>query len=85
MDKKSVKDKDNFFQSGLRLATMLSGWLIGPIIGALFLGRFLDAKYQTAPWLFLACLGVAFLITSFGIVREAFAFIRTIEQEQIKK
>lgn len=76
-----IGKEDNQFAQGLSLFWSLSGWLVGPIIVALFLGRFLDARYSTRPWLFLVCLGLAFVFTSFGIVRETFKYIKQIEKE----
>lgn len=71
----------NNWQKGLELFFQLSGWLVGPLIAALFLGRWLDEKYGTDPWLFLAATGFAFIITIFGIYKQAIKFIKNIEQE----
>ncbi|MDO8524110.1 MAG: AtpZ/AtpI family protein [bacterium] len=65
---------------GIALFFNLSGWLAGPIIIALFLGKWLDGKYHTGQMLFFVCLGVAFLITCFGIVKETKAYIKKIEK-----
>lgn len=57
----------------------LSGWLIGPPIAGLFLGKWLDERYQTAPWLFLATMLVAFGLSTFGIFKEAVALTRQFD------
>ena len=75
------KAKNNEWQYGLSLFVQLSGWLVGPLVAALFLGKWLDNKYGTEPWWFIICLSVAFLITSFGIVRETMGFIRRVDKE----
>ncbi len=49
----------------------LSSWIGGPIIVALFLGKWLDKKYSTEPKLFLLCVGVAFVVSTMGIVKDA--------------
>lgn len=73
------KQNDNLLRSqGLAMFFNLSGWLAGPIIVALFLGKWLDAKYHTGQILFFICLAVAFLITCFGIVKETKAYIKKI-------
>lgn len=82
MDKKEKnKNSSSDWQRGLALFIQLSGWLVGPLIASLFLGRWLDKKYDTSPWLFLATTGIAFVITTIGIVRETMRFIKNVEQE----
>ena len=63
----------------------LSGWIAGPIIIALFVGRWLDRKYHTDPWLFLLTVGVAFVVSMFGIVRDALVELKRIEKEEQAK
>jgi len=61
-----------FWQPALLMFTRMSGWIIGPVILAIFLGKWLDRKYDTEPWLFLLTVGLAFLISMFGLVKDAF-------------
>jgi len=64
----------------------LSGWIAGPIIAALFVGKWLDNKYNSKPWIFLASVGIAFIISSVGIVKEAKVMMnKIIENEKLKK
>ncbi|HCP08294.1 MAG TPA: hypothetical protein DIT25_00635 [Candidatus Moranbacteria bacterium] len=60
----------------------LSGWIIGPIILALVVGRWLDEKYGTEPWLFLLSIGIAFAISIFGIVMDAIKELKRIEKDE---
>ena len=56
------------------------------MIIALYLGKWLDNRYQTEPWLFLASMGVAFMVSSVGIVVITLKYIKEIEEEaQAKK
>ena len=73
-------DDQNYQRQGLQLFFELSGWLIGPIVVALMLGQWLDAKYQTKPWIFLTCLTLAFIATCIGIVKATKDFIKDIEK-----
>jgi len=67
------------------LFARLSGWIAGPIIAAVFVGKWLDKRYHSAPWLFLAAVGVAFIISSIGIVREAKDMMdKIVEDEKLK-
>ena len=47
----------------------MSSWLIGPVVIATVIGRFLDQRYSTKPWLFLISLGIAFSLSSIGLVK----------------
>ncbi len=51
-----------------------------------FVGKWLDRKYGTEPWLFLLSVGVAFILSMFGIVRDALKAMKDIEKEaRLKK
>lgn len=70
---KSSSDNNGapWWRDGLLLFSKLSGWIGIPIVAALFLGRWLDKKYDSEPWLFLASVGLAFALSMTGIVKEA--------------
>ena len=86
MEENKPQQDKKWYSQGIEVFVSVSGWIAGPIIGALFLGKWLDKKYQSEPWLFLACIGLAFLISSYGIVKITLAYIKKIEQEaQFKK
>lgn len=67
------------------LFTRLSGWIAGPIIAALFVGKWLDKKYDSEPWLFLISVGLAFIVSSIGIVKESKKLMNKIVEEEKKK
>lgn len=83
-DAPQKKEKGAWWKPGLFLFYRLSGWIAGPVVAAVFLGRWLDNKYKTEPWLFLLSVGVAFFISSFGIVRDTMKEMRRIEKEDKK-
>lgn len=68
------------WQPYLGLFVNLTGWLAGPIIIGLLIGRFLDGRYGIKPWGTLSCIGVAFVISNIGIVKEARRMMRQLEQ-----
>ena len=75
-----------WWQPGMLLFFRLSGWIGGPVIAGVFVGKWLDKKYGTEPWLFLATVGVAFIVSMFGIVRDTMKAMKEIErQSQISK
>ena len=73
-----------WWQPSLVLFGRLSGWIGGPVILALFLGKWLDEKYSTEPKLFLLCIGVAFIVSTFGIVRDALEAMKKITDDAQK-
>jgi F0F1-type ATP synthase assembly protein I len=81
MQEEKNNSRAPWWQPGMLLFARLSGWIGGPIIVALFVGKWLDKKYNTEPWLFLASVGVAFLISSYGIVRDTMRERKRIEKE----
>jgi len=58
----------------------VSSWIIGPIILALIIGKYLDKKYDSDPWFFLGLTGVAFFISIFGIVKILKKYLKEIEK-----
>ena len=64
------------------LFARMSGWIAGPIIIAIFIGKYLDKKYNTDPWLFLLSVGLAFVLSMTGIVRDAMQAMKDIEKQE---
>ncbi len=81
MEENKSKPETKWYSQGIEVFISVSGWIAGPIILALFLGKWLDKKYQSEPWLFLASIGLAFLISSYGIVKITLAYLKKIEKE----
>ncbi len=70
----------------LRLMARISGWIAFPVLIGVFLGKWLDKKFNTEPWLFLIMVAVCFLVSMYGLVVSALKEFKKIEQEaQAKK
>ena len=63
----------------------ISGWIVGPIILALIVGKYLDKKYDSDPWFFIGLTAVAFFISIFGILKILMKYIKEIEREAKEK
>jgi F0F1-type ATP synthase assembly protein I len=65
------KNKSNisWWQSGLRLFLKLSGWIGGSAIAGVIIGKYLDKKFHTEPWLLLTTVLVAFVFSIVMIVK----------------
>jgi F0F1-type ATP synthase assembly protein I len=83
MENKSEKNTP-WWQPGMFLFFRLSGWIGGPVIIAVFVGKWLDRKYNKEPWLFLISVGVAFVFSMFGIVYDTTRAMKEIEKDAIK-
>ena len=84
MHSKEKETKMLWWQPSLVLFGRLSGWIAGPVILALFVGKWLDKKYSTEPKLFLLCVGVAFIVSTFGIVKDAMEAMKKITDDAQK-
>lgn len=84
-NKKQEENGKKWWEPALEIFAQITGWIAGPIIIALFLGKYLDDKYQTKPWFFLGLIILAFFITSFGITRITADYIKKIEREAKEK
>lgn len=78
----AFKDGKYSFGPFLVMFTKMSGWIVSPVLVAIFLGRWLDGKYGTEPWLFLLCVGVAFLISTSGLIINASKIYRDIDMKK---
>jgi F0F1-type ATP synthase assembly protein I len=85
MEKEDKEKRAPWWQPGLVLFTRLSGWIAVPVILGVVVGKWLDRKYGTEPWLFLVTVGAAFFLSMFGIVKDALKEMKKIEKEEIIK
>ena len=82
---KRKNNSEPWWRPGLVLFGRLSGWIGGPVIIAVFFGHWLDDKYGTEPWLFLLSVGIAFFVSSFGIINDSLKEMKRIEKEEKNK
>lgn len=75
------KNQKNWWQGSLAIFLKLSGWIVFPVIAGAVLGKWMDKYYGTQPWLFLACIGGAFAISIFGLIKSALSEFSKIEDE----
>ena len=59
-----------WWQPAVMMFAKLSGWIAAPIIIALYLGKWLDKKYDSAPRLLMICIAIAFFTSMIGLVKE---------------
>ncbi|MCR4311204.1 MAG: AtpZ/AtpI family protein [Candidatus Taylorbacteria bacterium] len=69
--------KEAWWKPGLDMFGKISVWVVVPIVLALICGKYLDARFDTKPWIFIGLSAIGFGISSFGIVHTALSYLRT--------
>ena len=82
-----TKDKIEkpWWRDGLIIFAKVSGYIAIPIILASLIGKSLDKKYNSDPFIFLILTAIAFASTIFLIWREGKAYKRKMEKEEKEK
>jgi F0F1-type ATP synthase assembly protein I len=65
-----------------RLVAVTTAWIVGPVISGAIVGRWLDRKFNSDPWLFLATIGFCFIVSMFGLIMEALKEFKKIERSE---
>ncbi len=68
----------------INLLVSTTAWIVGPVLIGTFIGKLLDQRFKTEPWLFLASVGVCFLVSMFGLIRNALQEFKKIDEEYKK-
>lgn len=68
------------WRPALEIFSQISGWVVVPIVLALIIGKYLDARFGTKPWIFLSLALFGFLISSFGILKVVRKYIADIKE-----
>ncbi len=80
-----MNEKTPWWEPAVAIFSRVSGWIAGPIIVSLILGKYLDGKFGTKPWIFLTLTALAFFISTFGIVRVVGKYMKKMEDENKDK
>lgn len=78
---KNIDPKTAWWQSGMEIFLRMSGWIGGPVIIGTVVGKYLDRKFNTSPWLFLLSVGVSFIVSMAMIVKIGMGEMKKIEKE----
>jgi len=74
-----------WWQPAVEMSLRFSGWVVFPVLIAMFLGEWLDEKFNTKPWIFLASIGFAFTISMIGLIKSASEEFNKISNNSSKK
>ena len=78
------KDKNEYMRLALTIFAETTGWIAFPVIGALYLGRWLDEKQGTEPLYYFSITALAFIISSVGIGITGVKYMKRIEEQETK-
>jgi F0F1-type ATP synthase assembly protein I len=84
-NKKEPGNNKSWWQPALVIFARSLGWIAAPVILGSYLGRWLDKKYDTEPWLFIGTVGLAFFISMFGLIKETAEQYKKIEKDHENK
>ena len=73
--------KNESWALALKVTARLASWIAFPVILGTFLGQWLDKKFGTEPWLFLGTIGLAFIISMYGLIINALQEFKKIDKE----
>ncbi len=81
MESENEKKDGPWWKPAYEIFSEVSTWIAVPIIIALIGGKALDKYYGTKPWMLLGCAGIAFITSSFGIVKTVKRYQKKISEE----
>ena len=84
IDNKKTK-KQIWWQPAVFLFTKVSAWIVGPLLIALFLGKFIDQKFHTEPLFFIILISSAFLLSMIKLFKEVAQQMKIIEKYNTEK
>lgn len=84
-NKKELDNNKVWWQPALIIFARSLGWIAAPVILGSYLGKWLDKKYGTEPWLFISTVGLAFFISMFGLIKETAEQYKKIEKNNKEK
>ncbi|MFA6325518.1 MAG: AtpZ/AtpI family protein [Candidatus Paceibacterota bacterium] len=78
------KIKKPWWRDGVIIFVKVSSYIAFPVIIASFVGKSLDKKYNTEPFIFFILITIAFGSTMFLIWKEMKTYKKKIEKEEKK-
>lgn len=83
--KENISTKQAWWMPAVVLFIRMSFWIAGPIVIALFVGKYFDKRFNSEPKIFILSTAIAFLISVISIVRISKKYIEKLEKEAREK
>lgn len=75
------KNKEIWWKPAITVFANTSIWIIVPILMALFLGKYLDNKYDSGHKFFFILIAAAFLTTIFSLIKILRKYMTKMKEE----
>ncbi len=85
MENKGLQNKEAWWRPAAILFAQMSFWIAGPVIIALFVGKYFDKRFNSEPRIFILCIIIAFMVSAISIVRISKKYIKKLEIEALEK
>lgn len=72
----------NYWVEPLKMFSRLSAWIVFPVLFGALLGKWLDQKYNSSPRWFLIIIGLSFIISMIGLVKNTLEEYKKIEKRK---
>ena len=69
MENQKHNPKEIWWKPAVEIFSAVSSWIVVPLVSALILGKYLDKKWGTEPWIFIALAALGFMTTCVGIYK----------------
>ena len=77
--------KSPWWREGLMAFMKVSALIAIPIVISLYLGRYLDSRFNTKPWIFLGLTLIAFIISLMSIYKSMVKYMQDLENKEKSK
>jgi F0F1-type ATP synthase assembly protein I len=69
-DPKPNPNNPNWWVEPFQVFIRMSVWIVFPVLLASWLGKYLDRQYNSQPKWLLICVGLSFIISITGLIKE---------------
>lgn len=76
------ENPSDWWKPGIMVFVKVSTAIALPIIVALFVGKYLDTKFGTTPWMFLGLTFIAFGVSLFSIWKTIKGYLSKLKNEK---
>lgn len=80
MEKQIKKGEKVWWQPALEVFAKISGWIVFPLLLAIFTGNWLQNRYGHEPWIYIGFVATAFIISNVGLIKTAIKATKEIEK-----
>jgi F0F1-type ATP synthase assembly protein I len=81
----NLNNNGPWWKPAMQIFSEVSTWIAVPIILAVIGGKFLDNYFGTKPWMLLVSAGVAFGVSSYGIVKAVKKYADALKKSEKNK